>query len=60
MAKKVTSTKPLFGNKRSHSCRATRHAQKPNLQKVTLDNGETIRISARELRTIKKVTEVNE
>ena len=41
MAKKVTSTKPLFGNKRSHSCRATRHAQKPNLQKVTLDNGKT-------------------
>ena len=54
MAKKITSTTPLFGNKRSHSCRATRHAQKPNLQKVTLDNGETIRMSARELRTLKK------
>ncbi len=60
MATKITSKKPLFGNKRSHACNATKHAQKPNLQKVTLDNGETIRISARELRTIKKVTEVNE
>lgn len=54
MAKKITSAKPLFGNKRSHSCKATRHAQKPNLQKVTLDNGQTIRMSSRELRTLKK------
>lgn len=54
MAKKVTSKTPLFGNKRSHSCRATKHAQKPNLQPITLDNGESIRISARELRTLKK------
>ena len=54
MARKVTSKKPLFGNKRSHALNATRHAQKPNLQKVTLDNGEAIRISARELRTFKK------
>ena len=54
MAKKVTSKKPLFGNLRSHACNATKHAQKPNLQKVTLDNGESIRMSARELRTFKK------
>ncbi len=53
MAKKVTSKKSLFGNLRSHSCKATRHAQKPNLQKVTID-GVTIRTSARELRTFKK------
>lgn len=56
MAKKVTSKKPLFGNKRSHSCRATRHAQKPNLQKVTLDNGESIRMTSRELRALKKTS----
>ena len=56
MAKKVTSTKPLFGNKRSHSCRATRHAQKPNLQKVTLDNGEKVVMTARELRTLRKAS----
>ena len=48
MAKKVTSTKPLFGNKRSHSCRATRHAQKPNLQKVTLDNGTSLDVTTSE------------
>jgi ribosomal protein L28 len=54
MAKKITSKKPLAGNLRSHSCKATKHSRKPNLQKVTLDNGETIRMSARELRTLKK------
>lgn len=55
MAKNVSSKKPLFGNRRSHALNATRHAQKPNLQKITLDNGESIRISARELRTLNKV-----
>lgn len=55
MAKKVTSKTPLFGNRRSHSMRATRHAQKPNLQKVTLDNGLSVRMSARELRTLNKM-----
>lgn len=54
MAKKITSKKPLSGNLRSHSCRATKHFRKLNLQKVTLDNGETIRMTARELRTLKK------
>lgn len=54
MAKKVTSKKPLFGNLRSHACNAVRHAQRPNLQKVTLDNGESVMMSARELRTLKK------
>ncbi|MDD4808755.1 MAG: L28 family ribosomal protein [Bacilli bacterium] len=54
MAKKVTSKTPLFGNIRSHALNATRHAQKPNYQKVKLDNGETIIMSARELRTLKK------
>ena len=56
MAKKVTSAKPLFGNRRSHACNSTKHAQKPNLQKITLDNGESIRISARELRSLKKTS----
>ena len=54
MAVKAANSKPLFGNKRSHSCRATRHAQKPNLQKVTLDDGQTIRMTSRELRSLKK------
>ena len=63
MATKLTSKKALFGNRRSHSLRATRHAQKPNLQQVTLDNGEKVILSARELRTARKdakVEEVNE
>ena len=50
MAIKVTNKKPL-------ACNATKHAQKPNLQKITLDNGESIRISARELRTLKKYSD---
>jgi len=59
VAKKMTEKKSLFGNRRSHSLRATRHAQKPNLQKVTLENGEKVIMSARELRTLKKATKVS-
>ena len=54
MVKKITSKKPLSGNNRSHSCRATKRVQKPNLQVVTLDNGQKVRMSARELRTLNK------
>ena len=54
MAKKVTSKKPLTGNTRSHSNIANKKSRKPNLQKLKLDNGETIRMSAREIRTLKK------
>lgn len=57
MAIKVTNKTPLFGNKRSHACNATRHAQKPNLQKITLADGTSIKISARELRALKKVSD---
>ena len=53
MAKKVSNTTPLFGNRRSHACNATRHAQKPNYQKVTVD-GKTVIMTSRELRTLKK------
>lgn len=56
MARKITEKKPLSGNRRSHACNATKHMQKPNLQKVKLDNGETIRMSARELRSLKKTS----
>ena len=54
MAKKVTSKKPLSGNNRSHSCRATKRVQKPNLQVITLDNGKKVRMSAREIREMNK------
>lgn len=60
MAKKVSTKKPLFGNRRSHSLRATRHAQRPNLQKVTLEDGTKVVMSARELRTLKKTNVANE
>lgn len=53
MAIKVTSKKPLSGNKRSHALNATKRVQKPNLQKKTI-NGEQVIISARESRTLNK------
>ena len=59
MAKKATAKKPLFGNRRSHSLRATIHAQLPNLQKVTLEDGTKVKMSARELRTLKKNAKTN-
>jgi len=54
MAIKVTKKKPLAGNRRSHSCRATRHMQKVNLVTVTLEDGTKKRMSAREKRTLAK------
>ena len=53
MARKCTTKTPLHGNRRSHACNATKHAQKPNLQKVNVD-GVTVRMSAREIRSSKK------
>ena len=54
MAVKVTNKKPLSGNRRSHSCRATKHSQKVNMQLVTLEDGTKVRMSAREKRTLNK------
>ena len=54
MAVKATNKKPLSGNRRSHSCKATKHTQKVNLQLVTLEDGSKVRISAREKRTLNK------
>lgn len=54
MARKVTAKKPLFGNARSHALNATRKKQGVNLQKVTI-NGKSVRVSARELRSLKKM-----
>ena len=53
MAKKLSAKKPLTGNRRSHALNATKHAQKPNFQKVTID-GEKVVLTAREARTLKK------
>lgn len=54
MANKVTGRKSLFGNRRSHSLRATKHAQKVNLQNMTLEDGTKVVMSAREIRTFRK------
>lgn len=54
MAKKVTNKKPLSGNSRSHALNATKKQQKPNLQVVRLEDGTKIRLSAREIRSLRK------
>lgn len=59
MARKVSAKKPLAGNRRSHALNATRHFQKPNLQKVTI-NGKSVRLSAREIRTLNKANKTGE
>ena len=55
MATKFTSKKPLTGNRRSHSLRATKHQQKVNMVTVTLEDGTKIKTSAREKRTLTKL-----
>ena len=54
MAIKVTNKKPLTGNKRSHALNATKMQQKPNLQVVRLEDGTKVRLSAREIRNMRK------
>lgn len=52
----ITGKRPLSGNKRSHSLRATRRKWNVNLQKVKVvvdGKPQTLRISARALKTLK-------
>ena len=60
MAIKVTSKKPLFGNRRSHALNATKHTQKLNLQNVTLSDGAKIKVTAREAKKYRKDIKANE
>ena len=53
MATKITTKKPLVGNRRSHAMNATKHAQRPNYQTYTID-GEKIVTTAREARSFRK------
>lgn len=53
MANKLTTKKPLFGNKRSHALNATKMQQKPNLQTKRV-NGVKVTLSTKEWKTIKK------
>ncbi len=55
MATKEVKERPLFGNRRSHALNATRHAQKPNIQKKTV-NGKKIVQSARKAKVSKRAT----
>ncbi len=57
MARNCSTKTPLHGNRRSHACNATKHAQKVNLQKVNV-NGVIVRMSAREMRAAKKDVKV--
>lgn len=57
---KVTGVKPMFGNKRSHSMRATRRKWQPNLQNKRIyvpevDRYVRVQVTAGELRTIDKI-----
>ncbi len=58
--RKITQVKPLFGNRRSHSMKATRHKFKPNLQRKRIyipeeERWVSVRLSTSELRTIDKI-----
>jgi large subunit ribosomal protein L28 len=58
--KKVTGVKPMFGNQRSFSMRATRRKYNPNMQTKTfyvpeLDRSVEVRITAGEIRTVDKI-----
>jgi large subunit ribosomal protein L28 len=53
----ITGKKPMSGNNRSHSLRATRRKWNVNLQNVTMmvdGKPQKVRVSARALRTLKK------
>ena len=54
MAVNVSERKPSFGNRRSHSLRATRHKQKLNLQTVRLEDGRKVRMTTKEIKTQRK------
>ena len=59
MATKVTTKKPLFGNRRSHALNATKMRQNPYIQTYTID-GEKVKLTAREARTLRKAEKKTE
>ncbi|MBR4262085.1 MAG: 50S ribosomal protein L28 [Bacilli bacterium] len=58
MAKNITNRKPNVKNIRSHALNATKKKQKLNLIVVKDINGKKFRVSAKELRSLKKDQEV--
>jgi large subunit ribosomal protein L28 len=58
--RKVTGVKPLFGNNRSHSMKATRRKWEPNLQSkrfyiASADQWVRLKVTAKEIKTIDKI-----
>ena len=54
MAKNISSKKTNFANNRPNCLKISKKTQKVNLQTVTDKDGNKIRTSAREARTIRK------
>lgn len=54
MAKNVSNRKPNIKNLRSHALNSTKKKQNLNKQPVTLENGEKVKLSVKEIRTMKK------
>ena len=59
MAKKVTTRKPLHGNKRSHALNTTKKVQKLNMQTVIVD-GQKVKMSTREAKKARKNVVAND
>ncbi len=55
MAKNLSNRKPNIKNIRPNCLKATKKQQSLNLQVVTLENGQKVRISTKESRAMKKV-----
>ena len=55
MAKNISKKKTNFANNRPNCLKVTKNRQNVNLQKDEI-NGKTVRLSAREIRTMKKDT----
>lgn len=54
MAKNLSNRKANVKNLRPNCLKATKKTQHLNLQVVTLDNGQRVRVSTKEARTMKK------
>ena len=54
MAVNVTTRKDNVKNMRSHALNATKKRQNLNLQVYKLEDGTKVRLSAKEIRTLKK------
>ena len=54
MAVNITTRKDNLKNLRSHALNATKKRQNLNLQVYRLEDGTKVRLSAKEIRTLKK------